>query len=109
MVSTQDIGRYAPVIPALKVLIPADIGHAGQGFGRRAPQWSEQSRRQDPAVLGLGAVAMGPGSLFEGLHHRLIDAAYEQISHVHPITFMNTRECCNHRARADSSHAGCPA
>jgi hypothetical protein len=60
----QEIGRYAPVIPALKVGIPADIGHGGQEFGQRAAPWSERSRRQDGAVLGLGAVAMGSGLLF---------------------------------------------
>ena len=92
MVSSQDIGRYTPVLPALKVVIPADIGHGGQEFGQRAVPWSEQSRRQDGAVLGLGAVAMGAGSLFEGLPHFLIDAAYEQISHVQPIVATNASE-----------------
>ena len=89
MASTQDIGRDALVLPALKILIPADIGHGGQEFGQRAPPWSEQSRRQDGAVLGLGAVAMGPGSLFEGLHDRLIHAANQQISHVNSLVASN--------------------
>ena len=87
MALTQDIGRYFLVLPALKVVIPADIGHGGQELGQRAAPWSEQSRRQDGAVFGLGAVAMGPGPLFEGLHHRLIHAAYEQISHVQPYVY----------------------
>jgi hypothetical protein len=79
--SSQDIGRYGLVLPALKIGIPADIGHGGQEFGQWAPPWSEQNRRQDGAVLGFGAGGIGPGSLFGGIHHFLIDAAYEQISY----------------------------
>jgi hypothetical protein len=79
--SSQDIGRYGLVLPALKIGIPADIGHGGQEFGQLAPPWSEQNRRQDGVVRDLGAVAMGPGSLDEGLHYCLLDGAYEQISY----------------------------
>jgi hypothetical protein len=35
--SSQDIGRNALVIPALKIGNPADIGHGGQEFGQWAP------------------------------------------------------------------------
>ena len=54
-------------------------------------------RPRDP-----GAVAMGPGLLFEGLHFRFIHAAYQSISHVQPIVASGWWD---QRARADFSRA----
>jgi hypothetical protein len=60
----------------LEVIIPAHFEHGGQQFGQWAPRWGEQGRRQDGAVFGPGAAAMGAGPLFEGLHYSLLHTAY---------------------------------
>ncbi len=55
---------------ALKIGVQNDLRHGRQ-----------QRRRQDRPELGFLAAAMGPGSLLQGLHEGIIDAAHLQVSH----------------------------
>jgi hypothetical protein len=83
LVSTRNIRFSARILVSFEVGVLSDIGHGGQQISQVAARWVQQRRRQDGAVLGFRAAAMGSGALPERTHHGVIDTTHQQIGHLH--------------------------
>jgi hypothetical protein len=64
-----------------KVLIPADVRHGGENFGKPAASRATQSRPQNLAVLLLGTAFMFGRTLFESFHQLVREIANHELRH----------------------------